>query len=245
MSTVPLMARLQGAGERVDRMSLRERVLVFVVGVALVYVAWQTLLMDPLTARGKASEQRVEAARARLAQMNAATANGSPRLQALERRRALQQQLASLNEQLRDAAGGFVAPDRMADLLRDVLEKQRSLRLVSLRNLPVENLAALALPEATAAAVTHPTPGAGTTSAPASGASNATEPDAAAGPFVHPVEVVVEGDFASIVAYLRALEALPWQVQWRRLDLAAGEYPTNRVRIEIGTLGLTREWLSV
>lgn len=245
MSTVPLMARLQGAGERVDRMSLRERVLVFVVGVALVYVAWQTLLMDPITARGKASEQRVEAARTRLAQMNTATANGSPRLQALERRRALQQQLASLNEQLRDAAGGFVAPDRMADLLRDVLEKQRGLRLVSLRNLPVENLAALALPEATAAAATGPTPGAVVDSAPASGASNATEPDAAAGPFVHPVEVVVEGDFASIVAYLRALEALQWQVQWRRLDLAAGDYPNNRVRIEIGTLGLTRDWMTV
>jgi len=44
---------------------------------------------------------------------------------------------------------------------------------------------------------------------------------------------VVEGDYASVVAYLRALEALPWRIHWRKLELTAGEYPTNRVRLVI------------
>jgi MSHA biogenesis protein MshJ len=241
-TAVPLVQRLSGAGERIDRMTLRERVLVFAAGVALIYISWQTLLMDPLADRGRAAQHRLDESRARLLQMDATASAGNPRQQAAERRRALQQQLVSLDERLRDAAGGFVAPDRMADLLRDVLARQQGLRLVSLRNLPVENLGELA---ATAEAAVA----AGSSAAPAAGgpaaASVVADASTPAGPFVHPVELVVEGDFAAIVAYLRALEALPWQVQWRKLDLAAGDYPNNRVRIELGTLGLTRDWLSV
>lgn len=234
MTAVPLVDRLRGAGERVDRMSLRERVLVFLAGVALLYVAWQTLLMDPIAARGRAAQHRLEETRARLEKIDAAGVAGDPRVQALERRRALQDRLATLDTRLREAAGGFVSPDRMADVLRDVLASQRGLRLVSIRNLPVVDLGITSTAAATATTTGTPTATATPDAAPAE-----------SGPFVHPVEIVVEGDFASIVAYLRAVEGLAWQVQWRRLDLAAGEYPKNRVRIELGTLGLTRDWLSV
>ena len=42
--------------ERLDGFSLRERALVFGAGVALLYVAWHSMLMDPLTVRGKAAQ---------------------------------------------------------------------------------------------------------------------------------------------------------------------------------------------
>jgi MSHA biogenesis protein MshJ len=57
--------------------------------------------------------------------------------------------------------------------------------------------------------------------------------------------MVVEGDYASLVAYLRALEALPWRIHWQRVELAAGEYPLNRIRIVIGALSLSSDWISV
>jgi MSHA biogenesis protein MshJ len=65
------------------------------------------------------------------------------------------------------------------------------------------------------------------------------------GPFVHPVELVVEGDYLSVLAYLEALERLPWRMHWQRLELKAGVYPVNRVRIVIGALSLSRDWMSV
>lgn len=239
----PLLARLRSVAERVDRLSLRERMLVFGASVVVAYVAWQALLMDPLAARAAAAGQRIAEVQARTEQLDATTAAGDPRVQAIERKHALETRLAELDTQLREAAGGYVPPERMADLLRDVLAGQRGLRLVSLRNLPVESLAS---PVRSAAP--------GTSGSAAPPASNG-EPDAHdvsgaavpvdAGPFVHPVEVVVDGDYASVVAYLHALEALPWRVQWRRLDVAAGGYPQNRVRIELATLGLARTWLSV
>ena len=64
------------------------------------------------------------------------------------------------------------------------------------------------------------------------------------GPFLHPVEVVVEGDYLSIVNYLHELEKLPWRIHWQRLELLAGDYPSNRVRIVVGALSLSRDWMA-
>ena len=153
---------------------------------------------------------------------------GDPRLAGLGRQRALRERLAALDTQLQGASGGYVPPQKMVELLQQLLASQQELKLVRLRNLPVETL----MPA---------------TTAPESAPAPATAPPAgdAGGPYVHPVEVVVEGNYLAIVAYLRALEKLPWRVQWRRLDLEVGEYPQNRVRIEIGTVSLSREWLIV
>jgi MSHA biogenesis protein MshJ len=101
---------------------------------------------------------------------------------------------------------------------------------VSLANLPVESLSQ---------------PASQPSSQPAGAKTDAPLADDDRGPFLHPVEIVVEGDYASVVAYLRAAESLPWRIQWRKLELTAGEYPVNRVRLVIGALSLSRDWLSV
>lgn len=223
-----LLARLAPLAERINGMSLRERVLVFGAGVALVVVGWQALLMDPLSARLKSAEQRLTETSGRTELLATASAQGDPRLAGLARQRALRERLAALEAQLQGASGGYVPPQKMVELLQQLLANQRALKLVRLRNLPVETLL----------------PAAGSAEAGAAAPAAAAAP-ASSGPFIHPVEVVVEGDYLAIVAYLRALEKLPWRVQWRRLDLEVGEYPLNRVRIEIGTVSLTREWLIV
>jgi MSHA biogenesis protein MshJ len=57
--------------------------------------------------------------------------------------------------------------------------------------------------------------------------------------------MVVEGDYASVVAYLRALEGMPWRIHWKQLELTAGDYPVNRIRLVIGALSLSRDWMSI
>ena len=209
--------------ERLDGFSLRERALVFGAGVALLYVAWQSLLMDPLTVRAKVAEQHLADARRQMTmseQIGAVMAH-DPAVEAALRNGALAARLAALDSNLNSVAHGYVAPERMTELLRSLLSEQRGLSLVSLANLPVESLSP---PSA---------------STPAAIAPNDR------GPFLHPVEMVVEGDYGSVVAYLRALEALPWRIHWQRVELTAGDYPVNRVRIVIGALSLSRYWMAV
>jgi len=210
--------------ERLDGFSLRERALVFGAGVALLYVAWQSLLMDPLTLRAKAAEQHLADARRQMTmseQIRTAAAQ-DPAMEAAARNGALAARLAALDANLNSVAHGYVAPERMTELLRSLLSEQRGLTLVSLANLPVESVS---LPSASKQAAV-------------------IAPDDR-GPFLHPVEMVVEGDYGSVVVYLRALEALPWRIHWQRVELTAGDYPVNRVRIVIGALSLSRYWMAV
>jgi len=225
MTAIPaVFGRVRPFIERLDALSLRERVIIFGAGVALVYIAWQTLFMDPLAARTKAAEQHLADARRQIALIDdvGAAASRDPAVAAAVRNHALTARLAALDAELGSVAQGYVAPERMAELLRELLAEQHGLRLLSLANLPVQSLSqpSGSKPEAPLAADDR-------------------------GPFLHPVEMVVEGDYASVVAYLRALEALPWRIHWQQLELTAGDYPVNRVRIVIGALSLSRNWMSV
>jgi MSHA biogenesis protein MshJ len=62
---------------------------------------------------------------------------------------------------------------------------------------------------------------------------------------VHSIEIVIDGQYADILAYLEALEALPYKFRWSTLDLSTAGYPRNRVRIELSTLSLDSTWLGV
>ncbi len=222
--------RVRPLVERLDRMSLRERGMVFAVGVVALYCIWQVLLMDPLLKRTHLAEQRLNGARDKIVAVDEAgiAIAQDPAVVALIRNRALKHRLDALDAELNSAAQGYVSPGRMTDMLREMLAGQHGLHLVSLENLPVQSVSA-------------------TTKEPAvvETPMQKAEKDADQGPFLHPVEMVVEGDYASIVAYLHALEKMPYQIHWQRVELTAGEYPNNRVRIVIGALSLSRQWISV
>jgi len=224
-----LMSRLGPVAERINHLSLRERAIVFAAGVAVLGMAWQNLLMDPLTRRAHNAQQQLQGVRERLeaADLAVRTAAQSPEVMAAARNRALEERLAQLNAELSTAAHGYVAPERVANLLGELISRQQGLTLISLRNLPVQSLSL---------------------DAEAARAGSAAGANAAAhdrGPFLHPVEVIVSGDYPSIVRYLQSLEQVPFRLHWERLELQVQHYPANRVRLVIGALSLSREWMSV
>jgi MSHA biogenesis protein MshJ len=238
--------------ERLDALSLRERAIIFGAGVTLVFIAWQILLMDPLTLREKAAEQHLADAHRQLSAIDelGTASSRDPAVAAAARNHALSTRVAALDADLRSAAQGYIAPERMTDMLRALLTEQHGLKLVSLANLPVESLSQSPVAQAPGASpsdaqLSEAPPGTPSIGTPSVGAQpGAIAPDDR-GPFLHPVEIVVEGDYVSVVAYLRAIEAMPWRIHWRSLELTAGEYPVNRVRLVIGALSLSRDWINV
>ena len=224
-----ITGRIGLLAERFDAMGLRERGLLFGGSVILICLAWQSWLMDPLSARGRHARDRILEVRQHLAALDqAGTAEGNdPLVNAAQRNRSLKGQQAALDTELRGVAQGYVAPERMTEMLREILARQDGLRLVSLENLAVESLSQ--------------TPDAGTNDA-GTGRISARDDN---GPFLHPVDMVVEGDYGSILVYLRALEGLPWRIHWQQLELTTRDHPLNRVRILIGALSLSRDWIKV
>jgi MSHA biogenesis protein MshJ len=216
MSAGPLVKRFEA-------LSLRERALVVFAVLGLLVAAWDTLLMDPL--RLKRGALTAELAQAGTTAAGAQNADASdPRQVSITRVGELQTQLHELDMQLASTASGFVASNRMIEVLHDVLDRQGRLTLVSIRNLPVTSL----IPRADGSA------------APDEGTPAQAQP-----PYVHAIEIVIDGEYGDILDYLTALEALPWKFRWTSLDLSTAGYPRNRVRIQLSTLSLESTWLGV
>jgi MSHA biogenesis protein MshJ len=186
--------------------------------------------MNPLRVRKQALSQEIETVQKSLSMLTQSIegrANDNPMSVAMEQRKSLTESLAAVDAQLQSTSAGLIAPQRMLAALRDVLNDQQGLRLVSMRNMPVTSLLAPHV---------ETTVGANASDAP---------PLAKTGPYVHSLELVVEGSYLDVLRYLQSVEGLPWRFYWQVLELKTTEYPINRVRIRLNTLSMDKEWLGV
>jgi MSHA biogenesis protein MshJ len=222
MATSPL-------AKKYEALNLRERALVACAILGAGIYLWDGLFMESLRRTRMSLDSELASASASGFVAQSADLS-DPRQVNLQRAGELQTQMQALDARIADTASGFVSSQRMIEVLNDVLDGQGRLELVSIRNLPVVSLA----PPRTAD--------------PAAGESP-TLPTVDTGlglpPFVHPIEIVIDGQYADIVAYLAALEALPYKFRWSSLELVTTGYPRNRVRIVLSTLSLDSTWLGV
>ena len=203
---------------RFDALSTRERALIAGAALIGVVLLWFAVFLDPANVRQRALSAELTTLQQSIyltTQSIQQTNESDPMLTAQREAAKLEQQLAAINTQLAAKSAGLIPPERMVQVIHDVLSRQHGVTLVSLHNSPVTTLVPAA---------------AGTTSA---------------GPYVHPVEIVVEGSYLDVLAYLRALENLEWRFYWRLLELESTTYPRNRVRIELSTLSLDKDWIGV
>lgn len=214
---------------RVDGLSLRERVILFAGILVVLFVLWDTIFMSPVSLREKNTQQQIDALHTQINTLNDAirqlTASRitDPNAELRVKLAAMQASNAKLELQLNGATAGLVPPEQMAGLLRQVLAHQHGLRLISVKNLPPQPLLSNAH---SAAAEPAATEGAG-------------------GLYRHSLEIVFEGDYPEVVAYLQALEHLRWRFYWDGLDLEVQHYPVNRVTIRVHTLSLHEGYIGV
>jgi MSHA biogenesis protein MshJ len=201
---------------RFDALSMRERALIAGASLVAMLLLWFAVFLDPAQVRQRALSAELETLQQSIqltAQSIQETAAADPTLIAQREEERLATKLAAINTQLAAKSAGLIPPERMVQVIHDVLSRQRGVTLVSLHNSPV------------------------TTLVPSTASS--------AGPYVHPVAIVVEGSYLDVLAYLHALEDLEWRFYWRLLELESTAYPRNRVRIELSTLSLDKDWIGV
>jgi len=133
--------------ERVDNASLRERVLLFGAAALVLVFIVNAALIDPLRAKNRKlvaeTAQRQTELRTlqsevqRLAQLRAADPDAQRQKQAAE----LRAELAALEASIVEEQRRFTSPQRMRQVLEEMLERDRRLRLVDLKTLPITDLA--------------------------------------------------------------------------------------------------------
>jgi MSHA biogenesis protein MshJ len=221
-----LPAPLSGAVAGFDRLAARERVLLSAAIFVIAGVTWMTVFQDPIAGKQRTLAAQISSLENELHTAAAPTMDpNDPVAIARAKAKDLQEQFDVLNKELAATAGGLIPPERMVQVVHDVLSRHAGVVLVSLRNKPVVPLIA-----ETPASSTEP--------------ADRDKP-VEGGPYIHPMEIVVEGSYLDVLQYLKALEALPWHFYWKVLQLDSGAYPLNRVRIDLSTLSMDKEWLSV
>jgi len=219
-----LQARWLLGARRFDALGLRERLLI-VIGSALgLLLLWNSAAMQPLYERARRANAQL-----------AATAPDAAQVSELDHLLDLEAQLTAQQTQkklrLEQRAASLVDPDKMHLLLTEIISSSRGLRLVKLANLPVEEL--------------HGPPSTEGTAADTADTSTSAADLTPAVAFVHGIDITVAGDYAAVSRYIRQLETQPWHFLWRRLELDSSHYPEVSARIEIATLGLERQWLTL
>ncbi|MTW13726.1 hypothetical protein GM658_24240 [Pseudoduganella eburnea] len=217
-----LWAKLSG---RIDAMTLRERVAIFIASVAALLFMVNTLVLEPLFARNRMLADQI---RQQNMQVDAANSGVQAQMAAFNANpdAATQKQLADLNRDAAALAGalratqhGLVAPEKMGQLLQQLLRSNGKLKLLSLRTLPVSGMGGNA--------------------------------DAKAAPvrrellYRHGVEVVLQGGYLDMLNYMEALEGSPQQVFWGRAQLDAHDYPNSTLTLTLYTLGLDEKWMTL
>lgn len=219
--------KLQQLSNRIDELSLRERGLLLLAILFIIYALWNNLLMEPL-----AVEQKQISDQIKLMMQQNATAGLQvegilaghaidPNKEARARIAALQAEISGLDQRISESAVTLIQPTQMAKVLQEVLKHDKELQLVKMKNLDGTLL----------------------TAAPA-GALEVSDKTAGA-VFKHGMVIEFKGTYLSTLRYLQALEKLPWRIFWDSVEFKVDKYPHAHVTIAVHTLSLKEGWLGV
>lgn len=206
--------------DRVDAMTLRERVLIFLAAAA-VLVGWSynAMVAPLLIERGnKLSQMRLQQE-----EMNSwnlqlevlARAKATNRLD--DSRKAtlaeMQRQIADFDARIAERRGQLVPPERMGALLSEIVRRNPNVQLGALVSLPATLI---------------------------EGMQNQTGGQM----YRHGMELSVSGSYLDIVSYLSDLEQMPVKLFWGDIELSS-EYPVTKLRISLFTYSPEKTWLSL
>ncbi|HSM97392.1 MAG TPA: type II secretion system protein GspM [Gallionella sp.] len=215
----------------IDDMSLRERAMIFVAAAFVVIALMDVILLEPLSVRQKMLSAQVVQQQEKMKELQA-------QLQTLlqakrddehsplrERVVLLTRQLKEQDDDLQSRRDRLIAPGKMADLLRQVLDKNGSLQLVELKTLPVGLL------------IEKPQPADNSPVGQAPGVQKQI--------YKHGVRIMVRGGYLDLMRYVTALEKMPAQMFWGEASLSVDKYPDAVLTLTLYTLSLDKIWLAV
>jgi MSHA biogenesis protein MshJ len=141
-------ALLKQYAERIDNASLRERLLLFLaMALVLVFVVNAALIKPLRDSQRRQSldiaqnEGELRIIQSELQRM-ARARDGDPEVRDRERAAVLRAEIAALDGRISEEQRRFTTPQRMREVLEEMLRREKRLRLLDLKTLPVTDLAA-------------------------------------------------------------------------------------------------------
>lgn len=233
------MEQIKNIAEKINNLSLRERAMVFIGLIAVIFTLWDSLLITPLVDRQKkvvAEINKKNSERLVLVTKIQASINQSkqdPDAGNVAKLQTLRSRLIDVQAELESSTDNLVTPDDMPKILETVLHKTGGLTLNNLKSLGVSPL--VAKEESEGEAEKNVT---------VNDESKLTA-DNIDNAYKHRLRIEFNGDYLTTLNYLKELEALEWGFFWDSFELNVDEYPDSNASIEIFTLSLNENWIGV
>ena len=215
-----IMQQWRELEQRFASLTRRERGILLGGGLAVILIVGFSLADSSLARQRLLSKEIVKA------QSDAAMAKAQaevivrqlaedPDAQARKRIAALSNETRSLDTQMQGLNRGLIAPEQMSEILQKMLSRDRGVRLVGLKTLPVSHLI------------------------------DGKQTNNGANVYKHGIEITLQGRYLDMLDYLDRLEGLPWQMFWSQASMDAKDYPAVRITVTVFTLSLDEDWLVV
>jgi MSHA biogenesis protein MshJ len=215
--------RMQQYLQRFNAQSLRQRALVTITLLVLLGFCWWNYYAEPMM-------RNIEAHRLENRRVAGQVQNTREVLQSLRQRiatgiyREKEQQLAQLSEELaqvdnrlRAETVELIDPEKMLQLMTQLVYRESKLKLLSLRRREVRPAIARVEGEETG------------------------EP----GIYRHVLEIELSGKYADILRYMQTLENLDWKLLWDEIEIESDEHPRIKLTLVMSTLSTGKEWIGI
>lgn len=220
--------------DKIDVLSLRERALIFLMTAAVLVATINKVMIEPIQTKQKKISTDLSQKQGQLVaiqqQIQSSVGDYQADPDAANRTRVteLKKKLENYEDALQSVQSSLVTPDKMAQVLQDILAQGGMVRLLSMVSLPPRQLVAPVGKQV------HP----------------GTAPKKSLGRgeellYRHGVRIVIEGGYSDLLQYLVALERLPWRMSWDEVTLKVDSYPKITLSLTLYTLSLDKTWLSV
>lgn len=225
---------------RIDVLSMRERLMVFIAGTGVLITLLNFLFINPLIKRQKQLSEQIVQSQQSTAVMQSQiqdllkAGSTNPDLALQIKLAELRGQAALSGKTLDDIQNKLVSPKQMPALLEDMLQHNRNVRLIGLKTFPVEILNAQSAAAQADAKTTPPVK-----------PDTSVDVDTGNHIYKHGVEISVAGNYLDLTRYLGEIEALPWRMFWGKATLAVADDRTVTLTLRLYTLSQDKTWLSI
>ena len=207
---------------RFNALSLRERFLFGTTILVVLSLGWWHFFAKPvmletakLVAENTKIRIEVNQTRAEIKTIRNTIAAGVNREKEVKLAQ-LTRALESVEERLRLKTIELIDPEKMFQLMSQLIYRDSGLKLLSLKRREVKP--AITLSE---------------------------EKQENADIYRHVLEVKFSGKFRDILIYMQSLEALDWKLIWDEIEIVSNEYPLITLKVVISTLSTRKEWVGV
>lgn len=229
------MTAFKAMSERFNSLSLRERVMLLLLLLAVLGGIWSNLLWYPATLQQKRLAEGNDQIREQIQLLDVrlkglvVQATDDPNRGIRQELERIRDQVARMEGEIKGTTDSLLAPDEMARLLERMLLRQKGIEMVRLNTLRSEPMVTTQKAAAEKEGV----------------ATEAISEAASKSIYRHGFMLEFEGEFGPILDYLKTLEGLPDSFFWDGVELGVRDYPRIRVKLRLHTLSLSEGWIGV